>query len=176
MSQNQPPSPPYPPQPAPANYQQGPPEKKHTVRNVLLAFALLFVLLVGGYMALIGGAPNEIDKSIKESDNRPSGADNALTITEGDAFDVAEFKYAAGWEIDKVFGGYLKIAGLRVTNKRDNEDSALVQIKLWRGSEVLAHTNCTTEPIATGTTVTLSCSSSDKLPAAYDKVTINDSF
>ena len=63
-----------------------------------------------------------------------------------------------------------------MTNERDKKDSALVEIKLWKGSEVLALADCTTEPIAPNTTVTLSCLSGDKLPKKYSKITINDTF
>lgn len=66
-----------------------PAKKSHTVRNVLLALLAVFVLCIGGCMALIGGAANEIDKAVKESekaDQIPGRADNPLTITPGKAF------------------------------------------------------------------------------------------
>jgi hypothetical protein len=44
-----------------------PPKKKHTLRNVLLVILLLFVLAIGGCMALIAGAANEVDKASKRS-------------------------------------------------------------------------------------------------------------
>jgi hypothetical protein len=155
--------------------QQSTPKKKHTVRNVLLIFLGVSILFVGGCLALIGGAANEIDKSIKESDNKPGGADNPLTIKVGKAFEVDGFNYAGGWKAKNDFGA-VGIKGLKVTNNRDDKDSALVEIKFWKGSEVLALADCTTEPIGVGTTVTLSCTSGDKLPRAYSKVTVNDTF
>ena len=63
-----------------------------------------------------------------------------------------------------------------MTNNRDDKDSALVEIKFWSGDEVLALADCTTEPIAVGTTTTLNCVSTDSIPKNYDRVTINDTF
>lgn len=156
-------------------YAPQPPKKSHTVRNVLLGIALLFVLVIGGCLALVGGGVNEVDKAIKEDANKAGGTDNALTIKEGEAFEVDGFKYAEGWSIGQEFG-LLAVKGLKVTNERGDKDSALVEIKLWDGSEVLALSNCTSEPIAADTTTTIDCSSGDKLPKGYDKVTINDMF
>jgi hypothetical protein len=70
----------------------------------------------------------------------------------------------------------MTVAKLRVTNNREKPDAALVQVKVWQGTEVLATADCTTEQIAVGTTVTLGCISADKLPKKYDKITINDTF
>ncbi|WP_216823032.1 DUF2510 domain-containing protein [Aeromicrobium sp. A1-2] len=166
-------------QPAPGQVAMAaPPKKKHTVRNVLLGLVAVFVLFVGGCMALIGSAANEVSKSIDKEvakDSEPGGPDNPLTISEGKAFSVSGFDYAAGWKVvDNEFG--FDITKLKVTNNRDDKDSALVEIKFMKGSEVLALTDCTTEPVAVGQTTTLSCLSGDDLPAKYDKITINDTF
>lgn len=152
------------------------PKKSHTVRNVLLALVLLFVLFVGGCLALVGTAANQVSKSIEKSDNALGGPKNPMTITVGKAFEVQGFKYAAGWTVSKDFAGDVNVKGLKVTNGRDHQDSALVEIKFWKGSEVLALADCTTEPVAPKTTTSLSCISGDRLPKKYDKVTINDSF
>lgn len=168
----QPPQQPYPPQ----GYAPPPQKKSHTLRNVLLVLAVLFVLVIGGCFALIGGVANEVDKAIKEDANKSGGTDNPMTIKEGEAFEVDGFKYAAGWTVNKDAIGGIDIKGLKVTNERDDKDSALVEIKFWKGSEVLGLADCTTEPIGVDTTVTLNCFSGDKLPKSYDKITINDSF
>lgn len=152
------------------------PKKKHTVRNVILISIVVFIALVGGCMALIGGAANEVSKSIEEDANKPGGTNNPLTISPGKPFEVDGFNYAAGWKVTKNAFGDAEIKGLKVTNNRDDRDSSLVEIKFWKGSEVLALVDCTTEPIGVGTTVRLGCVSGDKLPARYDKITINDSF
>lgn len=184
MSQ-QPPPPSYPQQPGEGQsypppggyYQPGPPpKKKHTLRNVLLILVLLFVLVVGGCLALVGTAANEIDKAIKEGENEAGGRANPVKIVPGEAFEVRGFDYSRGWTIGKDMLGDVEIKKLKVTNNRDDRDSALVEIKLWRGTEVLATSDCSTEPIEVGTTVSLSCFSADKMPAKYDKITINDSF
>lgn len=156
-------------QPAPA------PKKSHTLRNVLLAITLLFVLFVGGCFALIGGVANEASKAIEENANRPGGDSNPLDITEGEAFEVAGFNYADGWKITSRFGTS-EIKGLKVTNNRDDRDSAIVEVKAWRGQEVVAVIDCSTELIQPGTTTTLNCVGGDKMPANYDRLTINDTF
>ena len=153
-----------------------PPKKKHTVRNIFLILILVTGLGIAGCTALVGGAANEISKSIEEDANKPGGTDNPMTITEGKPFEVDGFDYAAGWSLGKDGLGDLDVKGLKVTNNRDDKDSALVEIKLWKGTEVVALTDCTTEPIGVGTTVSLSCLSADKLPKGYDKITINDTF
>ncbi len=153
-----------------------PPKKKHTVRNVILILMLLGGLGIGGCAALVGGAANEISKGIEADANKPGGTDNPMTITQGKPFEVDGFDYAAGWSLGTDALGDLDVKGLKVTNNRDTKDSALVEIKLWRGTEVVALSDCTTEPIGVGTTVTLSCLSADPLPKKFDKVTINDTF
>lgn len=153
-----------------------PPQKKHTVRNVILAILALGVLGMGGCMALVAGAANEVGKSIEQDANKPGGTDNPMTITEGKSFRVDGFEYAAGWKLAKDGLGDMDVKGLKVTNSRDSKDSALVEIKVWRGTEVLALADCSTEPIVVGTTVSLSCLSADALPQKFDKITINDTF
>jgi len=153
-----------------------PPKKKHTVRNVILVIIVLVILVIGGCMALIGKAADDIDKSIKKDENKPGGTHNPMKIVPGKPFEVDHFNYKGGWKVGKDMIGDVDITGLKVTNNRSDKDSALVEIKFWRGKEVLALADCTTDPIDVGTTVTVSCGSTDKLPKSYDKITINDSF
>jgi hypothetical protein len=163
-----------PPQPA---YAPPPPQKKkHTFRNVMLVLLGLTVLFIGGCFALVGTAANEIDKSIKADDAKPGGDTKPLTIQAGKAFEVDNFNYAAGWRVRKDALGGVTVKRLKVTNNRDKKDSAIVEIKFWKGSEVLALVDCSTEPIAQKTTVTLSCIADDSFPTGYAKITINDSF
>lgn len=155
-----------------------PVKTSHTARNILIVFAVLFVLFVGGCFAAIGLFANKVNDTIDESiagNNEPGGPNNPLTIHEGKAFEVSGFNYQAGWTISEDFG-VIDIQGLRVENNRNDNDPAIVEIKFWSGNEVLALSNCVSEPIAVDTTVTLSCLSGDKLPPDYDKITINDSF
>jgi hypothetical protein len=156
-----------------------PAKQKHTVRNVLLVVIALFVLFIGGCLAFVGGVANDVSNSIEdaeEKDQEPGGPDNPLTITEGEAFSVSGFDYAAGWSVEDDGLGSPDLADLKVTNNRDDKDSALVEIKFMKGSEVLAVADCTTEPVAVGETTTLSCLSADELPEDYDRITINDTF
>lgn len=161
---------------APRFAQTPPAKKKHTVRNVFLIIAGLLILTVGGCAVLIGGAANEVSKGIEKDANKPGGTSNPLTIVPGKAFEVDGFNYAAGWRVGKDALGDVEVTGLKVTNNRKTRDSALVEIKFFKGTEVLALADCTTEPINVGTTVTLSCTSTNKPPTGYDKITINDTF
>ena len=151
-------------------------KKKGKALKILLIVGLLFLLTVVGCVALIGGAANEASKSIEKDEKKAGGTNNPLTITPGQAFEVDGFNYAAGWRVGKDALDDLAIKGLKVTNNREDRDSALVEIKFFRGTEVLALADCTTDPITVGTTVTLGCTSTNKLPTGYDKITINDSF
>lgn len=175
----------YPPEqgyyaPQPGGYPpQQPVKKSHTLRNVLIGVFLVFILFIGGCMALIGGAANEIDKAIdevKSQDAQPGGPDNPMAINAGEAFEVSGFSYQPGWSVGTDAIGDLDVKGLKVENNRDSKDTALVEIKFWKGTEVLALSDCTSDPVAPGTTVSLTCFSGDKLPKNYDKITINDSF
>jgi len=160
--------------PAPA-----PAKKSHTFRNVMLGFIAALVLLVGGCMALIGSAANEVDKSIKAEeakDAEPGGPDNPLTIEPGKKFSVLGFDYAAGWKVGVDGIGDAEVTGLKVTNNRDEKDGAIVEIKFMKGNEVLALVDCSTEQIAVGQTTSVDCFSTDELPKDYDRITINDTF
>lgn len=156
--------------------QYTPPKKKHTARNIFIVIGVALVLLVGGCVALLGSAANEVDKSIKRGETEVGGTNNPLEIKPGKAFEVRGFAYKAGWKLGNDELGDMAVTGLRVTNGRKDRDSALVEIKVWKGDEVVALADCTTEPILPKTTTKLSCSSSDKLPAKYTRVTISDSF
>lgn len=153
-----------------------PPKKKHTVRNVILVILALCILGFAGCMAMVVGGANEVSKSIEKNANKVGGDSNPMAITAGKAFEVDGFKYAAGWKVGKDALGDVTVTGLKVTNNRATKDSALVEIKFWKGTEVLALTDCTTEPIGPKTTVTLSCTGTDPMPKGYDKITINDTF
>ena len=153
-----------------------PPKKKRTGLKIFLAIIAAGIVGIIILIALVSSAANSVSKSLDENANKPGGDSNPMTITEGKAFEVDGFNYSAGWSIKSDGLGYLDVEGLKVTNNRDDKDSALVEIKLWKGSEVLALADCSTEPIATGTKVSPSCTSGDKLPKSYDKVTINDTF
>lgn len=164
---------------APPATAAAPAKKSHTVRNVILIVIAVFVLFIGGCIALIGGAVNEIDNAIEEaetSDSEPGGPDNPLEITEGEAFSISGFDYADGWSIGDDGLGSPGIDGLKVTNNREDADSAIVEIKFLTGNEVVALVDCSTEEISVGQATTLDCFSTDEIPADYDTLTISDTF
>jgi len=149
------------------------------VRNILLALVAVGVLAIGGCIAFLAVAANEVNEAIETAeaqDSAPGGPDNPLTITEGQPFEVSGFQYAPGWSVTQDALGYAQIEGLKVTNARGDKDGALVEIKFMDGNEVVALVDCTTEQIPVGQTTSLNCSSGDKFPATYDRITINDTF
>lgn len=172
MSYQQPPA----PAPWPSQHYGPPPKKKHTLRNVLIVVAVVLVLMVGGCVALVGTAANEVSKSIATQDAEVGGTSNPLTIKKGKAFEVRGFQYAAGWTLKNDVLDDVDVSGLKVTNKRGKRDAAIVEIKIWKGTEVVALADCTTEEILPNTTTKMNCSSADQLPKKYTKITINDSF
>ena len=142
-----------------------PPKKKHTVRNVFLILILApGVLGMGGCTALVGGAANEVGKSIEQDANKPGRHRQPADHHRGQGLRGRRLRLRGWLAIGKDGLGDMDVKGLKVTNNRDSKDSALVEIKVWRGTEVLALADCTTEPIDVGTTVSLSCLSADALP------------
>ncbi len=127
-----------------------PPNKSHTVRNILLAILAMVVLVIGGCVAFLGFAANEVNEAIETAeaeDAAPGGSDNPLTIVEGQGFDVSGFRYASGWQVSQDSFGDVRIEGLKVTNNRTERDGALVEVKFMRGNEVVALVDCSTEQI-----------------------------
>ncbi|GAB3283128.1 hypothetical protein [Kineosporia babensis] len=161
-------------------YQQQPPKKSHKLRNTLLALTALFVLGgLGSCAALVLVAGNAVDEAVtavEEEDAQPGGPDNPLEIEIGKPFEVAGFEYKKGWKASEDVLGSVDVRKLRVTNNREDKDSALIDIKFWKGTEVVATTSCTSDPIDVGTTVTLSCLSGDDWVKGFDRVTVNDTF
>ena len=181
------------------------PKKRGFGTGCLIATAVALLLGLGSCIALVavsGGdkstpsAQSTTTSSVPKSAPSPGAAstsapapssdpgvdpdtigdeDHPVTITEGQPFTIRGFDYAGGWSVgDPMFG--MTIDGLKVTNNRPRKDSAFVEVKFWRGTEVLASINCTSDDIAPGTTVTLNCITGDKKPTDYDRLTINDMF
>ena len=176
----QPPYQPYGQPPPPGYYPPPPPAKKsNTALIVLAVIGGLILLFCGGCLAVGTIFVNEVDDAIEEStadDDEPGHVDNPLEITPGEAFEVTGMEYAAGWAVRADDLGDLEVSRLRVTNNRAEDDEVIAEIKLWRGREILAQAECTTDEIAVGTQVTVDCFSADRFPANYDTVTINDTF
>ncbi|QIG44544.1 DUF2510 domain-containing protein [Nocardioides anomalus] len=165
-------------QPAYGQPQFGTPQKSHVARNLLIAFGLLFLLIVGGCVAVVAVVGKSVNDAV--NDDTLGGPNNPLTITEGQAFEVHGFEYAAGWDIvDDPLGGLLEIEDLKVTNHRGKADRLFATITLLNGNEIVATATCTADgidKIPDGVSATVDCSSADDLPAAYDEITIKDAF
>ena len=155
-----------------------PVQKSHTARNILIVFGVLFALLVGGCVAAVLVVGGKVDEAV--NDDTLGGPNKPLTITEGQAFEVAGFEYAEGWSISAdPLGNTVSIDDLKVTNNRGEADRLFAEIKLLSGGEVVATATCTAggvDKIGEDVTVTVECTSGDELPAAYDDVTIQDAF
>lgn len=165
--------------PPPAQYPpQGyyePPKKKHTLRNVLLIFALLFVLGIAGCVALIGGAANEADKAIKaeEANDKPT------EVAEGAAFTHDDFEVDAGWVVKKDGLGGVTIENARVTNASDDDTSrtALLTFTFYKGSENLAEVECSSNELQAGESSKMDCFSTDsEFPTGYKTIKVADAF
>src|SRR5690349_370729 len=110
------------------------------MKKTLIILGIIFgviILVFVGCSALFVGGVNQAAKDMEKSDNAPGGPNNPLKITVGKPFEVGGFKYAAGWTLGADALGDMEVKGLKVTNERDKKDSALVEIKLWKGTEVL---------------------------------------
>ncbi len=160
----------------PQPYLTQPVEKSHTARNILIVFGVLFLLFVGGCIAVVAVVGNEVNDVV--NDDTVGGPNNPLTITEGESFEVDGFEYADGWSIvAEPVSQTWHIENLKVTNHRGKSDRLFTEIKLLSGSEIVATSTCAAgnlDKIPEDTTVTVDCTSSDQLPTAYDKITIND--
>lgn len=160
-------------------YGYAPPKPNHTVRNVLLVMAGVFILFFGGCVALVGLAANEVDNAIEDieaNDDVPGGADNPLEIRPGQPFSVYGFDYQPGWSVAPDEFGDVGIVGLKLENNRDEPDSVLADVKFIRNDEVLASLSCSSEQAAIGQIVSVRCSGVDPVPADYDTITIQDSY
>jgi hypothetical protein len=165
----------------PQPYAVQPVKEGHTARNILIVFGVLFLLLVGGCIAVVAVVGNKVNDAI--NDDSVGGPNNPLTITEGKAFEVRGFQYADGWTITPApVSQTWSIDNLKVTNERGKADRLDIKISLLSTSnnEVLSTAFCSYgdgfEKIPEHTTVTVDCTATDPLPEAYDKVTVQDAI
>ena len=161
---------------APQPYLGQPVQKSHTGRNILIVFGVLFLLFVGGCIAVVAVVSNEVNDAV--NDDSLGGPNNPLAITEGDAFEVNGFEYADGWSIvGEPVSQTWHIENLKVHNNRGKADRLFTEIQLLDGSEIVVTATCVAgnlDKIPDGITVTVDCTSADPLPEVYDKITIND--
>jgi hypothetical protein len=161
----------------PQPYLTQPVQQSHTGRNILIVFGVLFLVFVGGCIAVVAVVGNKVNDAV--NDDTLGGPNNPLTITEGQAFEVDGFEYADGWSItEEPVSQTWHIDSLKVTNHRGKADRLFVEIKLLQANEVLATADCiageAVDKIPKDTTVTVECTSANALPDAYDKITIQD--
>lgn len=165
--------------PQPQAAHPGPPPKKSNAwKWILVVVFVVLVLCCGGFAACTAGvfeAADEVSKSVEADESESGGVKNAVDVTEGEAFEVRGFDYAEGWSVSEQYD-LVEITDLKVTNNRDDQDGAIVEIKFMKGDEILASTDCTSGELQPGQTATLSCISADALPDDYERITINDTF
>lgn len=168
-----------PPPGSPQNMPPGQPQKKSgALKWVLIIGAVVLLLCFGGFAACTAGvigSADEVVKSIESDMSESGGPDVAVPVTEGEAFEVRGFDYAEGWKIGEELD-MVEITGLKVTNNREDADSAIVELKFMSGSEIVASVDCTSDTLQPGQTATLTCFSGDPMPEDYDEITINDTF
>jgi len=155
-------------------YYAAPQQRSNVARNLLLGCALVLVLMIAGCGVGIAVLASRVDGTL--DDDTPGGPNDPLTITEGQAFSVAGFDYADGWAVTPDEVGDADLTGLRVTNDRSDSDSAFVEVRLLQATAVAATLTCTSGTVEVGATAELDCTSSDDLPASWDRITIQDSF
>lgn len=157
---------------------QQPVQKSNLARNLLITFAVIFLLFVGGCVALVAIVGNAVDDAV--NDDTPGGPNNPLTIVQGEAFSVDGFDYAAGWSLAAgQVTGTMEVNDLKVTNNRDSAERLFVRIEVLDAGTVVASATCDASDGATigqGNTVAVDCSSGDPLPVTYDEITIQDVF
>lgn len=149
---------------------QTPPKKKHTLRNVLLIFALLFVLGIGGCVAFIGAVGNEVADDAKGQEDRAT----PRAVTVGKAFDLGKHQTLAGWTV-KNEAGMFSVAG-KVKNVSDTTSTSFIHLKFLDGKgEVLGNVQCSSGDLEPGQTQALSCVPDGRF-AKYTKVTAEATF
>ncbi len=141
------------------------------MKKVLLGVVLALVLCGGGCFAMFGAAVNEADKAIKEEERN----DAPTAVAVGKAFTHDDWAVAAGWKLRKDGLGSAEVVA-DVTNKGDDARTALLTIKVLRGTRVLADITCSTDELEPGQSAAMSCFSSDDFPAKYGKVTVEDTL
>ena len=176
MQQSEQPPPPAAPAPA-AAVTHAPEKKSHTLRNVLLGITALFVLTIGGCLALLGGTVNEIDKSVKEHETKAGGSKNPINVNEGEAFTIGDNDYLGGWRLKNNVLGEADVAGLKVTNNSDEADFPDIEFRFFKGKEELAEVSCgLLKEVQPGTTAKIECSGDQPLPKKWDNLTVQNSI
>lgn len=167
--------PPYGAYPNP--YAQFPPPRNNTTRNVLLIVGGVVLLFCLGVIGFFVWALNGIEDAF-EGDDFPGSDDDPITVTEGEAFEIRGFEYAAGWSVTST-GDELSVDDLRATNERADGDSESIalRLRLYEGNEQVAVVRCSTVlDLAPDRAATLNCTSlvSGTTPVTFDEIEVYD--
>ena len=129
------------------------PKKKHTVRNVILIIIVLFVAGTAGCLALIGGAANEIDKSIKRDD---AAARKDVKLVRCGGFDST---------MEMIGNGTVK-----VTNSDDKPQDYYIEVTYYAADgSALGTGNGSLENAVPGKTSTVKITSLDSITRAQSQ-------
>lgn len=152
------------------------PKKKHTLRNVLIAVVVLFVLIVGGCTAILAAG----GKAVNDAINDEVKNDTPTAVTEGKSFEHDGFTASAGWSIKPSRFG-VDVKGMSVTLDDDQGTtsgrSALWTIGLYDGKTKVAELTCSSNEIQEGETSKMDCISGDEIKAGdWSTVKVSDAF
>jgi hypothetical protein len=161
------PQPQYPMQPM-----QPPPKKKHTVRNVFIVLGVLGVVFIGGCVAIVGKAADDVSKSVDADKDKNAPRD----VAAGKAFTIGKHETLAGWTVtkDSVLGGF-KVTG-KVKNTSDATSTAFIHFKFIDAKgTVLGNVDCNSGDLEPGQTQALNCIP-DGTWGKYTKITAEATF
>lgn len=137
--------------PAQGGYPQ-PPKKKKVWPWVLGGIALVFLLIVGGCVAIVGVAANEIDKEANREVTvayEVTGTGTASVFYSGRNFDTAqENDTALPWTKNVTMDGLLKVVSLTATNGAEDGE---ISCRITVGGKVIA------EQTSSGAFATVTC-------------------
>lgn len=133
-----------------------------------------FILLAGGCAVLLGGVASEVNESIELEES----LDKPKPVKEGAAFTHDGYQIAKGWKVvNEEFGG-VTINGLKVTNTKapgGAGDNPMLTFRFYKGSEVLAEVECTSNAVQQGESSAMDCFSlNEEFPKGYQEIRVAD--
>lgn len=142
-----------------------------TIMKIALGVVLAMVLMIGGCMALLGGAANEIDKEIQKEEAN----DKPKPVAVGKAFTHDDYEVEAGWKVTRDALGSADIEGLKVTNAKDQREVIQFTFTFVKGNEVLGKVECNGGELEPGQKKVMDCLSlDDDFPKGYTEVRVAD--
>lgn len=164
----------YPAYPAP------PPTGGNSSRNIIIIVVVLVVLLCGGLIlapiAFFVWFANEVDNSF-DSDYR-GGRDNPITVEEGEAFEIRDFRYAEGWSVNPTATGFngQAITGLIVKSENEDAESSLsITFEFERDDVLLGTVTCRSPTVLRdGRSAQMECDNTGTDITGYDEIAVYD--